>query len=177
MDHHQRGRREGRAVVVGQPVERRSKLRLVLIKRSTAAAPDQGVNQHQCRFDFIHQLTEPVHVLEVPVRLNLHRSVSRHIHLLQLLLDLRQRLITIQDQHRPLLHRHKPPTHNEGCSGSNVLCDGPGRHRLTFTPWPVEQHHRWGRQHVGDDVAAVEVLLQQLTNRHAIDFSLVGELI
>ena len=88
MHNQDCGGGEQNSVVSGQPIQRRCKVRLVLVKRPTTRATDQRVNNDQLRLDVMHQLDELGIPLERPIGLNVRVGVERIVNLLELLFEL-----------------------------------------------------------------------------------------
>ena len=76
----------------------------------------------------LHELDELGIALKLPVRLDHAVLGDGEVHLLQLFLELNERLIAIQENNRPLLHWNVISTDDEGFASCDVLCERPSGH-------------------------------------------------
>ena len=128
MNDEDGGLGEENAVVLGEPVQRSGEVRFVLVKGSTTRAANQGVDHHELGLVGLHELDELGIALKLPVRLDHAVLGDGEVHLLQLFFELNERLITIQENNRPLLHWNVIATDDKRLAGCDVLCERPGGH-------------------------------------------------
>ena len=162
------GLREENTVVLGQPIQRSGEVRFVFIKGSTTRAANQRVNDNQLGLMFFHQLDELGIALKLPVRLDHAVLGDGEVHLLQLFFELNERLITIQEHNRTLLHWNVISTNDKGFASCDVLSESPGRHGFTITTSAVDQNDRRMRQNIRDEIFAFGFGLHQLLNAHDV---------
>ena len=168
MHQQDRAARKQPPIVVAQPVDRPRKLLLVLIKRRPPGAPRNRVDNHQLRPVLLNQLHKPVVPVQIPPHHHRHRIPWLELQIPHLLLDLHLALIAIQDQHRPLLHRHQIPPHLERKPPRHMLRQRPRRHRLPIPTSPVDHHRPRARQQIRNQVLKIQLLAQQRIHRNLI---------